>query len=94
MIVALVGLLSIPFTLALWSVCAVQIWAWHITPFFNLPLLSFWSAIGLACMVAMFRATNPNLVEKDRDDATKLINSLVNAVLKPILLLGIAWIAK
>lgn len=85
--------IGIPMSIAtvIWSGYVLSvIWRWFMVPLFGLPVLSIPAAIGIDALVTLvIPSQKPS---KDTEQSTW--SAIITGILKPLVMLGVAFIAK
>lgn len=69
------------------------LWSWFMVTTFNLPELAVFPAMGVSLVILyMTYHHKPNLVEDNRSDAHKILESFLIIFLYPLVILGIGWV--
>jgi hypothetical protein len=96
-IVLFVALLFFALAIAAHGFALSTLWGWFVTPLFGAPALSIATAIGLYCVTRLFTIALQREEDKELEPVEQLKKSwkrFTTALLTPLLLLGIGWIAR
>lgn len=96
------GFISIPLYILLylwWAYVATVIWMWFAVSQFNLPAISVTQAIGIGLIVSLFLSGTANRghvakLRTDKDSSAIFIEEMVEAFLRPALILLVGWIVR
>lgn len=72
---------------------ASLMWAWFVVPVFDAPALSIAQAVGISCLVTLFRS-NTSSRSSGKDSATVIAEMLAVALVAPVVAVGFAWVVK
>ena len=72
-----------------WAISTL--WAWFVVPIFALPTLGIAQAIGLSCLVGLFRQSSTNS-DKAKDTTDALATALGQALVTPVITVGLGWV--
>jgi hypothetical protein len=93
-LVSLILLISVGTFLSGWALSTV--WNWFVPSVFNVTALTIWQAVGISMVFELFTGTN-RLQKSSSNNSGKsytdvLLESLLQAVLTPVLTVSVAWI--
>jgi uncharacterized membrane protein SpoIIM required for sporulation len=66
------------------------LWSWFVAPLFELPILSIFSAIGLALVASMVTSRNAGREYKKPGDALAAV--VAQSLITPLITVGLGWV--
>ena len=92
------ALIAIPVILVLSSVLngfvLTILWKWFMIPVFSLPAINVPQAIGISMLISFLTHQQNGNKKEDKEQFELWVSLLFNALLNPLLVLGIAWIVQ
>lgn len=90
-LIGALGILAlIPVSFLLYGFVTATVWNWFVVPTFGLPAIGIPVAIGIDMLLTSILPIEGNTPEKGKE----LSNALTKLILRPLVILSIAWIAK
>lgn len=86
-------LATVPVSAVTWGFLTMKLWAWFVVPTFGGPALGLWTAIGIRMLVST-AAYRPSDDSKKRKFGETVSWVFTNAIVLPLMLLGMAWVVR